>query len=126
MGTASIDDVIDYVKDDEFRQLLADCKDENKALATETQQLLNKYKDDGKEPTPIAKGMSWVKTNMKLVMNESDQSIADLITDGCGNGIKCINRYLNSFKAADETSKNIAKRLIDTQERLLVNIRKFL
>ena len=33
-------------------------------------------------------------------------------------GIKSLNRYLNQYGEADETSKNIAKELIDIEEKL--------
>ena len=84
------------------------------------------YHDEGKEPNPIAKGMSWVKTNVKLKMDESDSMIAELITDGCNMGIKSINRYMNQYQAADERSKNIAHRLIGTEERLSYEMRQYL
>ena len=126
MGVASIDEVLDYVKSSELKQMLNKCKDEHSELNEEVQKLLEKYKDDGKDPNPIAKGMSWMKTNMKLSMHESDHTIADLITDGCNMGVKSLNRYLNQYKAADEVSKDITKRLINLEEKLAVDIRSFL
>ena len=95
MGVASIDDVLDYVRDDKLQNRLADCKKEHNKLKGEIQFLLDKYHDDGKEPDAMAKGMSWMKTNVKLVMNESDETIADLMTDGCNMGVKSLNKYLN-------------------------------
>ena len=74
----------------------------------------------------MAKGMSWVKTNMKLGMDESDATVADLMTDGCNMGVKSLNKYLNLYEAADEVSKDIAKRLINLEEKLAVDIRSFL
>ena len=59
-------------------------------------------------------------------MDQSDQTIADLITDGCNMGVKSLNQYLNQYQAADEVSKDITKRLIHLEERLAVDIRKFL
>lgn len=126
MGVASIDEVLDYVKSSELKELLSECKREHDNLNEEVQKLLDKYKDEGKDPNPIAKGMSWIKTNMKLGMHESDHTIADLITDGCNMGVKSLNRYLNQYKAADEVSKDIAKRLINLEEKLAVDIRSFL
>ncbi len=74
----------------------------------------------------MAKSMSWIKTNVKLVIDESDRTIADLITDGCNMGIKSLSKYLNQYKAADEQSKDIAKRLIQLEEKLVCNMRPFL
>jgi len=126
MGVKSIDDVMDYVSEEKLRKLLTECKSEHEKLEIEIRDELNRYEDDGKEPNPIAKGMSWMKTNIKLVMNESDTTIADLMTDGCNMGVKSLNKYLNQYKAADEKSKDIAKRLINLEEKLAIDIRDFL
>ena len=126
MGIASIDDVLDRVRKDQFSQKLSKCKQEHEKLQTQVQQLLSKYQDEGKDPNPIAKGMSWMKTNMKLSMEDCDATVADLMTDGCNMGVKSLNRYLNQYKAADEVSKDIAKRLINLEEQLTVDIRQYL
>ncbi len=126
MGVASIDDVMNYVANADFRELLSKCKSEHMKLDIELQSLLEQYRDDGKEPAMMAKGMSWLKTNVMLAMNESDETIADLMTDGCNMGVKSLNKYLNKYKAADEVSKDIAKRLINLEEKLTVDIRGYL
>ena len=126
MGISSIDDVLKYVKDENLKSLLEENKIEHEDLDRDLQDLLDKYGDDGKDPAAIAKGMSWIKTNVKLAVNDSDATVADLITDGCNMGVKSLGRYLNEYKAADEESKDIAKRLINLEEQLAVDIRKFL
>mgnify|MGYP003542009698 CR=1 FL=1 len=126
MGISSIDDVMKYAKSERLRKDLSDNREEHCKLDKELQELLDQYHDDGKEPNPMAKGMSWMKTNVKLVINESDHTIADLITDGCNMGVKSLNKYLNQYEAADERSKDIAKRLINLEEELAVDIREYL
>ena len=126
MGVKSIDDVLKFVRSETLEKYLTDCKEEHEKLDRELQELLNRYEDDGKDPNPIAKGMSWMKTEVKLAFNESDHTIADLMTDGCNMGVKSLNRYLNQYKAADEVSKDITKRLINLEEKLAIDIRKFL
>ena len=126
MGIASIDDVLDHVEDRKLYQKLADCRQEHEQLQCKIQELLGKYQDEGKNPNPIAKGMSWMKTNMKLGMEATDGTIADLMTDGCNMGVKSLNRYLNQYKAADEQSKDIAKKLTRLEEQLTVDIRQYL
>ena len=126
MGVDSIGDVLDHVKDETFRQLLTDCKVEHEKLKQELELLLQKYHDDGKSPNPIAKGMSWMKTNMKLAMEDTDATIACLMTDGCNLGVKSLNQYLNQYKAADDDAKRITKELVNLEEKLAVDIRSYL
>lgn len=126
MGVDSIGDVLEHIQDDKFRKILTDCKTEHEKLRQEVDQLLKKYHDEGKDPNPIAKGMSWMKTNMKLTMEDSDATIADLMTDGCNMGVKSLNKYLHQYQAADEVSKDITKRLINLEEQLTHDIRKYL
>jgi len=126
MGISSIDDVLKNVRDEGFKKLLTKCKNEHDKLESEIGEELLKYEDEGKEPAIMAKGMSWIKTNVMLSIDESDETVADLMTDGCNMGIKSLNKYLNKYKAADEVSKDIAKRLINLEEELCVNIREYL
>jgi len=126
MGVASIDDVLGHVRSGDFRNHLNRCKREHDALKTEIQTLLDQYHDNGKDPNPIAKGMSWMKTNMKLGMEDSDRVVADLMTDGCNMGVKSLSKYLNQYKAADEQSKDITKRLIKLEAQLTEDIRQYL
>lgn len=126
MGVSAIEDVVDRVAGQRFRRLLTDCAAEHDKLKREIQTLLDKYGDEGKDPNPIAKGMSHMKTGMKLGMDDSDETVADLMTDGCNMGVKSLSQYLNQYKAADEASKDITKRLIALEERLAVDIRGFL
>lgn len=126
MGVASIDDVIEYVNDEIFRQVLAKSKEDHNKLKAELQTLLEQYHDDGKEPNPIAQGMSWLKTNVKLMMKESDKTIADLMTDGCDMGVKSLRKYLNQYQAAEEKAKDITKKLINLEEKLSQDIRMYL
>ena len=106
--------------------MLVMCKEGHEKLQKEIQMLLEKYHDTGKNPNPMAQSMSWIKTNVKLAMEDTDATVADLMTDGCNMGVKSLSRYLNQYKAADEQSKNIAKRLIQLEEGLSVNMRSYL
>ena len=116
MGVASIKEVQSYVRDSEFRRCLGD----------EVQQMLDRRHDDGKEPNPMAKGMSWMKTNVMLAMKDSDSTIADLITDGCNMGVKSLHRYLNQYSAASDQAKGLARKLSSLEEQLAADIRPYL
>lgn len=126
MGVKSIDDVIDHVYSKDFKTMLNRCKDEHEALDSELQELLDRYGDEGKNPSIMAEGMSKMKTGFMLTMKDTDETIADLMTDGCNMGVKSLSKYMNKYAAADEKSKDICKRLIKLEDQLATNIRVYL
>lgn len=126
MAVTSIDEVLERISDSSMKQLLTKSREHHETLGNEIHSLLLKHQSDEKDPTPMAKGMSWLKTNMKMSMNESDATVADLITDGCNMGIKSLYKYLNQYQAADDTSKKVCRRLIDIEEELGRDLRAYL
>ena len=126
MGVASIDEVRDYAKDKKLKDALTDCKVQHEQLKDELQRALDRFGDDGKDPNPVAKGMSWLKTNVKLGVDLSDATIADLMTDGCNMGMKSLTKYLNEYKAADENAKSLTKKLIAQEAHLVGEMRQYL
>lgn len=126
MGVKSINDVLDHVKNPDLLELLNACKDEHDKLDKELQELLGQYGDEGKDPNFMAETMAKMKTEVKLQIHHTDNTIDDLMTDGCNMGVKSLNKYLNQYAAADEKSKDITKRLINLEGQLALDIRKFL
>lgn len=126
MGVSTIDEVITHVENSELESILKKSSEEHSKIGSETHELLNEYGESDKQPNPMAKGMSWLKTNIKLSANESDNTVADLITDGCNMGIKSLRKYKNQYKAADEKSQSIASRLIELEEDLRRDMGKYL
>ena len=126
MGVSSISRVMPYVKSNELKSSLNKCKDQHAELGDRTHKMLLAYKAETKEPHAIARVMSDMKIRGKLMMNNSEKTVADVMTDGCNMGVKSLNRYLNQYKAAEEEAKDITKRLIATEEQLAKDMRGFL
>ena len=53
------------------------------------------------------------------MVKPTDSTIAGLMTDGCNMGVKSLSKYLNQYKAADESAKDLCKRLIAIEEQLV-------
>lgn len=126
MGVSSIDEVLEKVQDEKLKKLLSESKAHHEKLEEDIERLLEQRNAEEKEPNLMAKGMSWMKTNVKMGMDESDATVADLLTDGCDMGIKSLYRYMNQYKEADQESMAIAKRLIDIEAKLETELRKYL
>lgn len=126
MAVSSIDEVLESVRDSKLKELLQESKNHHEELENEICALLKCHGAEEKDPNPMAKGMSWMKTNIKMGMDNSDATVADLLTDGCDMGIKSLHKYLNQYKAADDKSKEICKKLISIEEQLETELRKYL
>ena len=126
MGISSIDDVVEKVKNNDMREILSKCRQDHDRLGSETVQMLIKYGDEGKEPNPVSKGMSHIMTGVKMAVDGTDSTIADIMTDGCNMGVKSLSRYLNQYAAAEEKAKDITKKLIKLEETLSHDMRGYL
>ncbi len=126
MAVSSIDEVLDRIQDSHMKQLLTESREHHEELGNEIHSLLISHKSEEKAPNPMAKSMSWLKTNMKMNMDESDATVADLITDGCNMGVKSLHKYINQYPAADKTSKDVCNRLVNIEEELCRDLRSYL
>ncbi len=126
MGVASIDEVLENVDNENLKQLLKKSKEHHEQLGNEIHALLLEYHSEEKEPNAMAKGMSWLKTNMKMTMDNSESTVADLITDGCNMGVKSLYRYLNQYPAAEKKVKDLCEKLIKIEEELCRDLRQYL
>lgn len=126
MGIESVDDVIDYVKNEEFKSKLINYKKDYNFLQEEIQGMLDSLGKEGKDPNVLAQGMSKMKTGFKIALNDTDATIADLMTEGCNMGVKSLNKYLNQYEGASDESKELAKKLIRLMDRQEFDVRKYL
>lgn len=126
MAIASIDEVLERVCDCNLKNVLQKSKEHHAKLEDEIHSLLKQCGAEDKEPSPVAKGMSWMKTNMKLSIDNSDETVADLIIDGCNMGVKSLHKYLNQYENADVESKKICKKLISIEEKLCEELKGYL
>ena len=126
MAVFSIDEVLEKVKDRKMKEILSDSKARHETIGDKLHIQLQKYGDDTKEPGAMAKGMSWMKTNVKLAVEDSDRVCADLITDGCNMGVKTLYRYLNEYAAAEEEAQEFCKSIIRLEENLADEMKVYL
>ena len=126
MGISALDEVTEYAHSTDMRNYLRESTEENEKLKNDLQEVLADYNDNGKEPNPIASGMSWIKTNVKLKMNESDSTIAELMTDGCNMGIKSLKKYMNEYPRANAEVQKLCQKLIAIEEELAKELTQYL
>ena len=126
MAVTSLDEVMESVQDEKLKKLLKKSKDHHSKLGNEIHTTLLEYHSEEKDPNPMAKSMSWLKTNMKLTMDNCDATVADLITDGCHMGVKSLHRYMNQYPAAEDKVKKLCDKLVEIEDQLCTDLRAYL
>ncbi len=122
----SIKEVMDNINSQSLRELLTDSLTYHEELGNEIHEMLSELGEEGKEPNPMARMMSWMKINIKMLEKPEDKNIAHLMFDGCSMGVKQLSEYLNKYNQADEKSQRLAKKLIDCEEKLAKNLKEYL
>lgn len=126
MAVSAINEIKDKIHCPDFQALLQETLDHHAKLGNDIHETLLKHHSGEKNPNPIAKSMAWLKTNMQMEIDESDQTAADLMTDGCNMGIKSLYKYMNQYPDADNTAKEFCTRLISIEQELRKCIRPYL
>ena len=126
MGIEGIKEVLDKVENENLKSILEKYLQDHKKLEDKIKGELDKFHDEEKEPNPIAKAMSWMKVNFKLIKGEHDKVIADLMIEGCNMGIKSICRYINQYPNALENIKKLCYDLVELEENFAKDMREYL
>ena len=126
-ATNSMEQVLPFVKDDHpLHDILMRYNDEHIAIGDECHALLNKVHEDEKDPHPAAKVFSWISTEMKLMMDDQPEHVAELLSDGCHMGIKTVCKYKGDFPTASEAAKSLADGLVAVEDEMARSLRPYL
>jgi len=125
MAVSSIEDVIDRAENVNLHKLLKETLESHKRLGDDIGDVLREYGEEGKEPNMIAKGMATMKVDMKMMMDNTDHTIATLMMDGCNMGIQKLAEYVNKYPNADKRAQDFAKRLIDAEDKFMEDLRAY-
>lgn len=126
MAVQAIDDVLPVVESPHLRQELSNSRRTHERLRAQARDLLEKHQSVGKAPNAMAKSMNWLKTNVRLAVQPGDQSVADLMIDGCNMGVKTLHRYCNRYPDAGADAVQLVGQVIEEEQRLTRDIQSYL
>lgn len=125
-ATNSMEQVLEFVKEDKLKELIERYNKKHVELGDKCHELLNKANEEEEDPHPMAKAFSWLSTEVKMLVNDGQQKIADLMVDGCNMGIKSLSKYLNEYKDAEGLAKDITKKLIRLEQDFMAELLEYL
>lgn len=125
-ATNSMEQVMSYIKDTKLKDLITSYNEKHIRIGDNCHTLLNSVGEDEKDPAAMAKVMSWFSTEMKLMINDDDAKIAEIMIDGCNMGIKSLSRYLHQYKGADSESIHLTEKLIKIEQDFMKELLVYL
>lgn len=126
MAISSMDQLVKYVNSSQLKVIIEKYKRRHEDLKEESEKLLETAGADGKEPGVAASAFSWISTEVKLMINEDDKKIAQILMDGCNMGIQSICKIQNACKNASKESISLAERLVKEEEGFAKEVKAFL
>ncbi len=126
MALASLDDVWEHVQRPELRAILNTTRAQHQMVSREVQSLLNEFGGSEKDPSPVVRKMSEMKTNMKLGLDKSDSAVARIVLEGCTMGVQTLRRMLNKHLGAEVPARALCRTAIAIEEQLERDMREFL
>lgn len=126
MGIDGISHVIEDAKGENFSKLLEDYENRHKKIEKTIEEKLSDNGETGKDYNAMLGGMSWVGTKMKMMMDNSNEKIADMMIDGCNMGIKGVSKYMNEYSGASKDTMQIANEVVTMEQKFMNDLRQYL
>ncbi|GAA6490917.1 hypothetical protein K280104A7_04810 [Candidatus Bariatricus faecipullorum] len=126
MALDSMAQMQDLVEDEKLAQLIQTYQVKHEHIASEAAELLAESGNEEKEPGMMAQAMSWVTTEMKMLLNRDARQAAKILMDGCNMGIQNLSGHIRDYAGAEREGKNLAKKLIRTEEDMQKELSVFL
>lgn len=126
MAIHSMDQVIEYVGDSKLKKLIEKYKYSHENLEEESSEIIKQMGKPEKEPGMMATAFSWLSTETKLIMKNSDNEIAKIMMDGCSMGIQTISEEMNKYPDASKEAKKLADKLVRLEEEFMQELKPYL
>lgn len=126
MAVNSLHQMEEYEMSREMHNMLTRYAGRHDDMQKEASTLLHRNQETDKQPGMMASAMSWLTTEMKMMMHNENSQLAKIIMNGCNMGIQSIGEYLSKYKAASEEAVKLARKLIKTEEELFAEAKAFL
>lgn len=126
MAIHSMEQILEYVKNEKLEQVIEEAIQNHKAIAERTAKALTSYGAHGKKPGAAAETFAWLTTEMKMMIRDDSAQIAKIMTNGCNMGIQSIMEVWNDSPEADRESKDIARDLVKAEEDFADKLKAFL
>jgi len=118
MGRDGIQSVLPHAEDETFHQALEQQLTEYEKLYGATGKMLRERGQEPKGLNPMVKASSEMMSAMKTMADHSTSKIAEMMIQG--------NKHLHDYHGKDERVRDLANKLLKTEEANIQQMKKFL
>lgn len=129
MGVKSTTRLLNLLKekDNKIKKLLDDELKEYEKYLAKSEKLLKKAKVDPEGANVMVKMMAGMEMKMEVMKDNSDSSIAGMLTQGFTMGIINMNKKIESYKDdCEDDIVNLACDIVKFQEKEVKNLKEYL
>ena len=126
MAENSFRQIQNYGMADDLAGVIKKYQKKHEEIQKEASRLLHEEGGRDKNPNPMAEAMSWISTEMKMMLKKDGTQIAKLMMDGCNMGIQSIGEKLSQYTQASKEAQALGKKLVKTEEEFLSEVKEFL
>ena len=100
--------------------------EQHDAIQKEASTLLHRNDETDKQPGMMASAMSWLTTEIKMMLHDDSTQIAKIMMNGCNMGIQSISETMNKYDKASKESKALAEKLVKEEENFMKELKGYL
>jgi hypothetical protein len=126
MGIDTISQLLDIVKDIEFKRQLQSQYDEYKQINETAKNLLNKNGFDEKGISAFEKIKTYIMINMQTLIDKSASHIAEMMIIGSNMGVIDAIKNINKYKDVDPEIVKLMEKLKAFEENNITSLKAFL
>ena len=120
MGVIGINDVIDKIKKQKFREFLEEQRKEFDEIVNECEQLFISYGAKEQEIGKMTRMSSKMMAQMRLMNKKEDEVIAQMMSKGLTKGITKLEEAMNKYNDEDEEALLLADKLRRTLKNIFI------
>ncbi|MCI8497615.1 MAG: hypothetical protein HFE85_05130 [Clostridiales bacterium] len=126
MGRTGITHVLPHAKEEKMQQALNNQLIEYDKIYITSMDMLHKRNEQPEHINAMAKLSSYVMSTMKTLTNPSTSKIAEMMIEGSTMGVTKIIKHLNEYDGDDERVRDLANKLLKTEQLNIDQMKKML
>lgn len=126
MAVKAIDMISEKTSDDIMRYELIKEKRKYSDIYNRAEERLLQNKAEEYHSSAIEDMMLKSAINMNTILNCSSSKLAELMIQGSNRGMTSMWKSMNHHEAATDTSLEIAKELVDLEEKCIAQLKRYL